>query len=73
MLTKPRPRRAETITAEEVDVHHWLGRLSMCLAITSHDLPAPLRDHARKTLDEFVASPTSSETLARIVREEVRR
>lgn len=75
MITVPRPRsrRAETITQPEVDVHHWLGRLSMCLAVTSHELPPHLRTHARKTLDEFVASSASSETLARIVRDEVTR
>jgi hypothetical protein len=73
MITKPRSRRAESITPEEVDVHHWLGRLSMCLAISSHDLPAHLRDHARKTLDEFVVSEVASVTLANIVRDEVKR
>lgn len=72
MLTKPRSRRAESITQSEVDVHHWLGRLSMCLAISSHDLPDHLKTHARKTLDEFVASGASSETLARFVRDEVK-
>ncbi len=73
VLVKPRARRAESITQDEVDVHHWLGRLSMCLAICSHDLPASLRGQARKTLEEFLASPASSETLARIVRDEVAR
>lgn len=73
MITAPRPRarRVESITQPEADVHHWLGRLSMCLAVMSHDLPPHLRTHVRKTLGEFVASPSSSETLARIVRDEV--
>lgn len=70
MLTKPRSRRAMNITQTEADVHHWLGRLAMCLAITSHDLPPHLQTHARKTLDEFLQSGASSETLARMVREE---
>ena len=73
MITKPRSQRAEQITPEEVDVHHWLGRLSMCLAISSHDLPPSLQDHVRKTLDEFLQSGASSETLARIVCDEVKR
>lgn len=72
MLTKPRSRRAESITPEEVDVHHWLGRLAMCLAISSHDLPAHLQKHARASLDEFIASGASSQTLANIVRDEVK-
>lgn len=72
MIVKPRSQRAETITPEEIDVHHWLGRLSMCLAISSHDLPEHLKAHARKTLDEFVQSGASSETLARFVRDEVK-
>ena len=75
MLTKPKPRPqvAQRITPEEADCHHWLGRLSMCLAIVSHDLPPHLQKHARKTLDEFVASGASSETLAQFVREETKR
>ena len=73
VLTKPRAKRAESITQDEVDVHHWLGRLSMSLAIVSHDLPASLNKHVRKTLEEFLASPASSETLARIVKDEVSR
>ena len=73
MLTKPRPKRAQQITAQEHDCHHWLGRLAMCLAITSHDLPPHMQAHVRKTIDEFLKSDASSETLARIVRDEVRR
>lgn len=75
MITRPRPRarRAEQITQPEIDVHYWLGRLSASLAIWSHDLPAPLRDQARKTLDEFLASGASSENLARVIRDEVKR
>ena len=73
MLTKPRPQRAEQITPEEHDVHHWLGRLAMCLAITSHDLPPHLQTHVRKTVDEFLQSAASSETLVRIVRDEMTR
>jgi hypothetical protein len=72
MITKPRSRRAETITPEEHDCHHWLGRLAMCLAISSHEMPDHLRNHARKTLDEFLASGASSEALARVVRDEVK-
>lgn len=73
MITKPRSQRAESITQDEVDVHHWLGRLAVCLAISSHDLPDHLQTHARKTLDEFILSGASSETLARIVKDEVKR
>jgi hypothetical protein len=75
MLTtsRPRGRRAESISQQERDVHHWLGRLAMCLAIASHDLPDGMKNHARKTLDEFIASPASSGTLAEIVRTEVKR
>lgn len=60
MLTKPRSRRAERITEHEIDVHQWLGRLSMCLAIVSHDLPPHLQTHVRKTIDEFILSGASS-------------
>ncbi len=72
-LVKPRAKRAESITQPEIDCHHWLGRLAMCLAISSHDLPPHLKDHARKTLDEFIASDASSETLAGIFLDEVKR
>jgi hypothetical protein len=44
----------------------------MCLAISSHEMPEHLRNHARKTLDEFLASGASSEALARFVRDEVK-
>lgn len=73
MITKPRPRRAQQITQTEADVHHWLGRLAMCLAISSHDLPPHMQKHVRKTIDEFVASNASSETLAGYVRDEMKR
>lgn len=69
MITKPRSQRAWQISQEEHDAHHWLGRLSMCLAITSHDLPTHLKDHARKTLDEFCKSSACSESLAEYVKE----
>ncbi len=71
MIVKPRSKRAEQITQQEVDCHHWLGKLAMSLAIASHDLPP--NSHARKTVDEFLQSPCASETLARIVRDEVQR
>lgn len=70
---KPRARRAEHITAEEKSAYHWLGRLSMCLAVTSHEMPPHLQAHVRKTLDEFISSAAATETLARIVRDEVKR
>ncbi len=72
-LTKPHGRRAEQITDREHDCHHWLGRLAMCLAISSHDLPDHLRSHVRKTLDEFMQSGAASAALERIVRDEVKR
>lgn len=73
MITKPTAKRAAYITAEEHDCHHWLGRLAMCLAITSNDMPPHLKTHVRKTLDQFLASDASSSTLETIVREALER
>lgn len=70
---KPHPQRAESITSEEAACHHWIGRLSMCLALVHHDLPPHLKAHVRKTLDEFLASGAPTESLAQHVREEVER
>ena len=70
MLTKPRSRRAENITQEEVDVHHWLARLAVVLShITAEPDSAAMRKHARKTLDEFCDSATCSDTLAAHVKD----
>ena len=69
---KPRWQRAENITAEEADCHHWLGRLSMCLAVCSHEMPKPLKTHVRKTLDEFLGSGAASGPLAEAVRDELK-
>ncbi len=71
MLTKPKGKRAERITPEEIDCHHWLGKLAMTLAIVSHELPP--KSLARRTVDEFVASQCASETLAQMIRNEVKR
>ena len=71
MLTKPRSQTAQRVTQEEVDCHHWLGKLAMSLAIASHDLPRT--SHARKTVDEFLASTCASAALAAIIRDEVER
>ncbi len=55
MLTKPRPRKVDQIiVGEEANDGYWLGRLAMTLAIYSHRLP----DDARKTVEEFIASPS---------------
>ncbi len=69
MLTKPRARRAESITQAEVDVHHWLARLAVGLSLMADDLPPHLKKHVRKTLDEFCGSSACSESLAAHVRE----
>lgn len=69
MLTKPRARRAESITQEEVDVHHWLARLAVSLSLMADDLPPHLRKHVRKTLDEFCDSSACSESLAQHVKD----
>jgi len=70
MITKPRSRRAESITQAEVDVHHWLARLAVVLShvVAEPDSPA-MRKHARKTLDEFCASTVCSDTLAAHVKD----
>lgn len=71
-LIKPRCKRAHDITPEEVVCHEWLGRLSICLAVTSHDMPAPLRSHVRKTLREFLSSDAAHGPLAKAVRGELK-
>lgn len=73
MMVKPRPQRAENITSEEHDCHHWIGRLSMCLALVHHDLPPHLKAHVRDTLEQFAASAAPTEGLAQHVMDEVRR
>ena len=70
MTCKPRPKRAESITQAEVDVHHWLARLAVVLAIIGEELPAgALKSYARKTLDEFCESSACSESLAAHVKD----
>jgi hypothetical protein len=71
VITKPRAKTAERVTQDEVDCHHWLGKLAMSLAIASHDLPRT--SHARKTVDEFLSSACASAALAQIIRDEVER
>jgi hypothetical protein len=71
VITKPRAQTAQRVTQEEVDCHHWLGKLAMSLAIASHDLPRT--SHARKTVDEFLQSQCASQALAQIIRDEVER
>ncbi len=71
MITKPRAQTAQRVTQEEVDCHHWLGKLAMTLAIVSHDLPRT--SCARKTVDEFLSSACASAALAQIIRDEVER
>ena len=70
MITKPRAKRAEYITQEEVDVHHWLARLAVVLSHIAAEPESPaMRKHARKTLDEFCDSTTCSDTLAQHVKD----
>ena len=72
-ICKPRARRAQMMTVEESDMHVWLARFAVNLSIIAEELPAgALKRHARKTLDEFISSGASSETLARFVRDEVK-
>ena len=70
MITKPRSRRAESITQEEVGLHHWVARLAVVLShITAEPDSPAMRRHARKTLDEFCDSTTCSDTLAQHVKD----
>ncbi len=69
-ICKPRPRRVEMSTAEDLAVHHWLARLAVSLSIIAEELPpGALRKHARKTLDEFCDSDACSDTLAAHVKD----
>lgn len=65
MITKPRSRRAESITDVEIGLHHWVARLAVVLSHIAADPDSPaMRKHARKTLDEFCDSATCSDNLA---------
>ncbi len=69
-ICKPRPRRVEMSTEEDLAVHHWLARLAVSLSIIAEELPpGALRKHARKTLDEFCDSGACSDTLAAHVKD----
>lgn len=70
MITKPRTKRAESITQEEVDAHHWLARLAVVLSHIAAEPDSPaMRKHARKTLDEFCESAACSDGLATHVKD----
>lgn len=54
-------------------VYDWVGRLAMCLAVVSQDLPDHLQTHVRKTVDEFLRSDLASDSLANMIRPEIKR
>ena len=69
MLTKPRAKRVEHITQEEVDLHHWVARLAVSLSIIGQELPpGPLQKHVRKTIGEFIDSGACSHALEQHLR-----
>ena len=69
MICKPRARRAESITPEEIDMHHWVARLAVCLSLIGDELPkGALRTHVRKTVDEFITSGACSANLEQHLR-----
>jgi len=69
ILTKPRARRVESITQPEIDMHHWVARLAVCLSLIGEELPdGPLRNHVRKTVGEFTESSACSDTLEQHLR-----
>ena len=69
MLTKPRAKRVESITQDEVDLHHWVARLAVSLSIIGQELPpGPLQKHVRKTIGEFIDSGACSHALEQHLR-----
>ena len=69
MLTKPRAQRVESITQPEIDMHHWVARLAVCLSLIGEELPdGPLKKHVRKTVGEFIDSGACSHTLEQHLR-----
>lgn len=53
-----------------LDVHGWLGRLSMALTIAQPQLPKAERRHADRTLTEFRESDVCGPQLRQLLEQE---